>query len=99
MAALLVTSNYPKSYHWVWKMPWSASGPPVTDLSEIVPPIVEAIIGLTVWGAVLLLGERWEQYCGRRDLVARPEPHQPTSVADEAERWLTTENEPGALSG
>ena len=54
----------------------------------MVPPIVEALIGLTVWGGALILGDKWQHYCGRRDLAARPEAHLPTPLADEAERWL-----------
>jgi hypothetical protein len=53
-----------------------------------VPPIVEAIIGLTLWAGVLVLGDRWQQYCGRRHLADSHETHQPTPLADEAERWL-----------
>jgi hypothetical protein len=53
-----------------------------------VTPLVEAILGLTIWGGVLLVAEWWQHYGRRPNLVDRPEGHQPTLLADEAERWL-----------
>ena len=49
--------------------------------------VVKATVGLLVWGGVTLLIDARARRL-RPDLTERLLPYQPTSIADEAERWL-----------
>jgi len=53
-------------------------------------PIVHALIGLTTWAVVLFALERWQRH-GARTTSSEPGPF---GVAEEAEEWLQTQNQP-----
>ncbi len=49
-------------------------------------------IGFLVWAGSALLIDAWLRRSRRPTLAERLGPYQPTSVAEEAERWIRTQN-------
>jgi hypothetical protein len=53
-----------------------------------VAVIVVVALYLVVWAAFALSMDRWISGRPRPSLLERLQPYQPTSVAEEAQRWL-----------
>ena len=49
-------------------------------------------VGFLVWVGSTLLGDAWLRRSRRATLAERLAPYQPISVAEDAERWLRTQN-------